>query len=53
VAWEIKKAKELKRKLVAVKIDRENKSPSGLIGVGVSWALSFIFGSIKKTVEIA
>lgn len=51
VAWEIEKAKELKKKLVAVKIDRENTSPSGLIGAGVSWAMSFTFDSIKKAVE--
>ncbi len=51
VAWEIEKAKELKKKLVAVKIDRENTSPSGLIGAGVSWAMSFTFDSIKKAIE--
>ncbi len=51
VAWEIEKAKEPKKKLVAVKIDRENTSPSGLIGAGVSWAMSFTFDSIKKAVE--
>jgi hypothetical protein len=51
VAWEIEKAKELKMKLVAVKIDRENASPSGLIGAGVSWAMSFTFESIKRAVD--
>jgi hypothetical protein len=53
VGWEIEKAKELKKKLVAVKIDRENTSPSGLIGAGVSWAMSFTFDAIKKAVEDA
>ena len=51
VAWEIEKAKELKKKLVAVKIDRENTSPSGVFGAGVSRAMSFTFNSIKKAVE--
>jgi len=51
VKWEIEKAKELERMLVAAKIDRENTSPSGLIDAGVSWAMSFSFDSIKKAVE--
>ena len=51
VAWEIERAKELKKKLVAVKIDSENTSPSGLFGAGVSWAMSFTFDSIKKAIE--
>ncbi len=41
VAWEIEKAKELSLKLVAVKTDRSNTSPAGLLNAGASWAMSF------------
>lgn len=51
VAWEIERAKELKKKLVAVKIKRTNTSPSGLLYARVSWAMSFTFDSIKKAIE--
>jgi len=48
VAWEIDKAIELKKKIVAVKTAKDNTSPTGLYGVGATWALSFVFASIKK-----
>ena len=48
VAWEIHKAVELKRTLIAVKIERSNTSPTNLLGVGATWALSFTFDAIKK-----
>lgn len=51
VAWEIEKAKELKKKLVAVKIDSGNTTPSGLLNSGASWAMSFTFDAIKKAVD--
>ena len=50
VSWEINKAVELKRKLIAVKIDRSNTSPANLLNVGATWALSFTFDSIKSAV---
>ena len=53
VKWEINKAVELNKKLVAVKIDRENTSPEELMSVGASWAYSFTFDSIKKAIENA
>jgi len=53
VAWEISKAKELKKKLVGVKIDRTNESPFGLLNAGARWALSFTFDSIKQAIEAA
>ncbi len=53
VAWEIDKAKELKKKLVAVKISPGNMTPSGLLGAGSSWAMSFTFDAIKKAIEDA
>jgi hypothetical protein len=53
VAWEIDKAAELKKKIVAVKIDKAYTTPKGLFGVGAKWALSFTFSSIKKAVDEA
>jgi hypothetical protein len=48
VAWEIIKAVELKKKIVAVKIKSTNTTPAGLQNVGANWAMSFTFDSIKK-----
>ena len=53
VAWEINKAVELKKKIVAVKTAKDNKSPSELLGVGAEWALSFTFDSIKNAIDQA
>ncbi len=53
VKWEIDKAVELKKKIVAVKIDSEYTSPSNIMGVGASWAMSFTLASIKKAVDDA
>jgi Thoeris protein ThsB, TIR-like domain len=51
VAWEISKAVELKKKIVAVKTDSQNTTPPGLLNVGAKWAMSFTFDAIKKAVE--
>lgn len=53
VTWEIEKAKDLKKKLVAVKISSWNTTPSGLLNAGASWAMSFTFNAIKKAIEDA
>jgi hypothetical protein len=53
VAWEIKKATELKKKIVGVKTSKDNKSPSEILGVGAKWALSFTFESIKNAIGSA
>jgi len=53
VTWEIEKAKDLKKKLVAVKISSGNTTPSGLLNAGTSWAMSFTFDAIKKAIEDA
>jgi uncharacterized protein YhdP len=43
VDWEIGRAKQpdVRLKLAAVKLAKENVSPSGLYGVGTAWATSF------------
>lgn len=51
VKWEIDKAVDLQRKLIAVKTDAGNISPDGILGVGASWAMSFTFDAIKKAVD--
>ena len=51
VDWEIKKAAELKKKIVAVQVEKNATTPNALYGVGTSWALSFNFDVIKKALE--
>ena len=51
MAWEIRKAIELKKKLVAAKTDSTNNSPTALQGVGASWSAMFNFDSIKKAMN--
>lgn len=51
VSWEIDNACELKKRLAAVKISSGNTTPSGLLGAGASWAMSFTFDSIEKALE--
>jgi hypothetical protein len=51
VGWEISKAVELKKKIVAVKTERSNETPKELFNTGASWALSFTFDSIKNAID--
>jgi len=51
MAWEIRKAVELKKKLVAVKTDSTNNSPTVLQRVGASWSTMFNFDSIKRAMN--
>ena len=53
VKWEIEKAVELKKRIVAVKTDRENISPNELLGVGASWSMSFTYNAISKAIDNA
>jgi hypothetical protein len=53
VTWEISKAVELNKKIVAVKTESQNTTPLGLLNVGANWAMSFSFESIKKAIESA
>jgi len=51
MAWEIRKAIELKKKLVAAKTDSTNNSPTAMQGVGASWSTTFDFDAIKKAMN--
>jgi len=53
VRWEIRKAIELNKRLIAVKVSKDCETPSPLIGAGATWALSFNFAAIKKAIEDA
>lgn len=53
VDWEIKKAAEFNKKIIAVKINNNNTSPTAIFGIGASWAKSFTFDSIKNAVLFA
>ncbi len=53
VSWEIEKAIELNKRIIAVKTDRENTSPNELIGIGTSWAMSFTYLAISKAIDNA
>lgn len=49
--YEIAKAKELGKRLVAVKIDRDYTSPSELLNANASWAMSFTEDAIVKALK--
>ncbi len=51
VEWEIRKAIELNKKIVAVKIKSTNSTPTALFGNTRAWAMSFTFDSIQKSIE--
>jgi MTH538 TIR-like domain (DUF1863) len=53
VCWEIEKAFELGKRIIAVKTDRENISPDELLGIGASWAMTFTYQSIIDAIENA
>lgn len=53
VKWEIDKAVELSKKIVAVKIKNTYISPSNLFDIGANWAMSFNYESIKNAINNA
>ena len=50
--WEIEKSIEEGKKLVAVKLDKANESPTPLLGAGAKWA-SYSVESIAKVLREA
>lgn len=53
INWEINKSIQLGKKLVAVKLDKSNESPTAIMGVGASWALSYGQKQIIQALEDA
>ena len=51
IDWEIQTAVDNKQKLIGVKIENENTSPSGLLSIRATWAMSFNFDAIKKAID--
>ena len=51
IDWEIQTAVDHKKKLIGVKIEKDNASPSGLLSIGATWAMSFNFDAIKKAID--
>lgn len=50
VRWEISKARELGKPIVAVKINQEFQSPPELLSAGAVWARSFDYDAIKNAI---
>lgn len=53
VSWEIRKAVELGKKIIAVKERKNHKSPKEIKGVGAKWAMSFNYAAIKTALDEA
>lgn len=53
IEWEINKAKELKLKLIGVKTEKSNTSPTALLNSGAKWAMSFTQEAILKALSEA
>jgi len=53
VRWEINKAVELGKILIAVKTDQNNISPDELLNVGTTWAMSFTYAAITSAIGSA
>ena len=51
--YEIAKAKEAGKKIIAVKLERFYSAPSLLYNSGASWAMSFTLYSIKQAIHKA
>jgi len=53
--WEIDRAKQsdVKLKLAAVKLQKENETPAGLLNAGTSWATSFTRDRVVDALKAA
>lgn len=51
VDWEIRKAISMKKRIIAVKIDRNYQSPNAIYNVGASWAMSFRYLAITTAIN--
>lgn len=51
VNWEIEKAKELNKRIIAVKIKQKYIAPRNLYGIGAIWALDFSEKSILSALR--
>ncbi|CAD2250648.1 TIR domain-containing protein [Xanthomonas arboricola] len=55
ITWEIDRAKQLdtKLKVAAIKLEKANKTPPGLLNIGTAWATSFTLERIVDALDEA
>ena len=53
VHWEIERAVQLRRRIIAVKIDQENVPPAALLNAGAKWTSSVTLRGVKKAIDLA
>ncbi len=53
INYEVQKSKELKKRLIAVKIDKSYTSPERLLNSDASWAMSFTEDAIAEAIDSA
>ena len=53
INWQIQTASVKGKKVIAVRLHMNNKSPAALLNFGAVWAKSFTFDDIKKAVDEA
>jgi len=53
INYEVQKSKELKKRLVGVKIDKSYTSPERLLNSDASWAMSFTEDAITAAIDSA
>lgn len=51
ISWEIEKAKEYGKKIVAIKEKRSHKSPEDLLSAGAEWVYGFEEKKIRTAIE--
>ncbi|WP_081759914.1 TIR domain-containing protein [Lentilactobacillus farraginis] len=51
VDWEIDKAVELGKPVVAIKLNNSNTTPIPLYGINAEWARTFNYEAIKKALD--
>jgi len=51
ISWEINKAKEFKKKIVAIKEKRDHTSPKELLSAGAEWVYGFNEKKIREAIE--
>lgn len=51
INWEISKAVELEKRIIAVRIDRDSATPPALKAVNAAWASSFDLAAIRQAVD--
>jgi len=51
INWEISKAVQLEKRIIAVRIDRDGAAPPALKAVDAAWASSFDLAAIRQAID--